>query len=181
MDLFLILTIVFFITTLILIMMLWGLRTLAFRMFGSLKNFFMRNRGYGNLYIFQPGNKLTRHYVKLTKASKQIELNERNYTVIPDKMFYDDMGINSLLYYLEDTEPMTPKENDKSDNMIRSASFWSNLGNMIKMYAELKASKQAGMIMMLLIVVLVVAFIILGINGYMIYEMTSGTGGVIGI
>jgi hypothetical protein len=162
-------------------MILWGVRVLAFRMFGSIKNFFMQKRGYGNLYIFQPGNKLSRHYVKLTKADKQIEINERKYTIIPEKMFSDDMGIDSLLYYLEDTEPMTPKEKDRSDNMIRSASFWSNLGNMIKMYAELKAAKQAGLIVLLLVCVLIGVFIVLAMNGYLIYELTSGTGSILGI
>jgi len=180
-SLFIVLTSVLFIVCIILLFFLWVCRILVLRMFGSFKNFFLKNAGYGNAYIFEPGNRIQRHYVKFNRADSQIVIAERNYNVIPEKMFYDDMGINSLMYYLNDCEPMTPKEKDKSENMIRNASYWSNLANMIKMFAELKASKQIGFVILILSIVLIITLIVAGMQGYLIYELTSKTGAVMSI
>ena len=181
MDRYLILTIIFFSTTLFLSFFVWGTRSLAIKLFGSIKNWFLRNKGYGNIYIYMPGNRLTRHFVPFSSSDSQVEINNKRYTIIPEKMFYDDLGVNSLMYYLNDTEPLTPKEKDKSDNMIRSSSYWSNLASMIKVFAELKASKKISIVLTLLIFVIVLLIIVVSLQGYLIYSLTSEAGGVIPI
>jgi hypothetical protein len=184
-DLNLVFAILFFIISLVLGAYLWQVRVLAKKLFGSLKNYFLKNKGFGNVYVFNPNNKMVRYYTNLVTPDQQVEVNGRRYTVVPEKIFDDDLGISSILVYLSDTEPMTPKEHDKSNNMIRSATFWSNLSNMIKMYAELKASKDAGLILLLVIFVLVLVFIVVGMNGYILYQLKDiivpSSGGVVPI
>lgn len=182
MEFFEILTLVFFSTTVILLMFMWGVRSIVLRIFGSFKRWFLRNKGYGNYYIFESGRILRCYYDKMSTSDNTKEIDGKKYVIIPEKIFTDSNGIRSLIYAKNDTEPLDINEFDKSDNMIRSSSFWSNLANMIKMFAELKAMKSTALMMILLVLVLIGVGLTLGVLGYMYYSLDQGTlGAIIGV
>jgi hypothetical protein len=168
-------TIFLFSLLLILGVILWKLRAMTIDLYIGFKHFFMRNRSYGCAYMFENGKILRKHYVKLVTQDKTIKINERVYNVVVEKIFNDYMGIQSLMYNVDDVEPLSPNDFDKSNNIIRSSVYWGNLGAMMKSYAELKASRQMGMVLMICLIVLIIVGINIGITGYLLYILTNNT------
>jgi len=176
MDIFITLTIVFGSITLITTWLLWICRSVIIEIFGKIKHWFLRHKGYGYVFIYEPNKRLIRHYTKLNEA--QIKINKNTYANKPDQQF-DFNGIRSILFNLNDAEPVDIYKDDESNKMERNSKFWDNFASLIKLYYQTKTSE--ALIITLLFLILLGVAASVALNGYAVYILTEGATKVVPI
>lgn len=167
MDIFMTLTIVFFVVILIESYMLWTARYFMIKIFGSVRHWFMRHLGYGFAYFYEPNKRLIRHYCKLNE--KTIRFRESTYVNIPEKQF-DFEGIRSIMYNLNDAVPIDPyKENSKK--LEDDPKFWDNFSKLLRMYYQTQTNES--LVFWITLGTIALVAIGLGMTGYMIHQQTE--------
>jgi len=170
MDLFIILTIVFFCITTILILILFKCRSIIVEMFGRVRNWFLRNYGYGYVFFYEPNKRVIPFYTKLNDTT--IKFQGRTYANIPEAQF-DFRGIRTILYNINDANPVRIIDRDESDKMQNNAKFWDNFASLIKLYEQSKASAQQSQLMIYVLIALGGVCICILISGYNAYQLTQ--------
>lgn len=168
-NLFITLTLVFFITTVISLTLLWICRFFIIQMFGSIRLWLYRNRGYGFAYFYEPNRRLTRIYTKLTED--EITVKEKMYRVVPERIF-EFQGIKSIMYNSGDANPIDPylQHNESLEN---NPKFWSRFAKLIKMYYQTQTNES--LVFWLVIGILLFVLLNVGLSGYLIYSLSELT------
>jgi hypothetical protein len=152
----------------------WVFWRMAVKQYEGLRNFFMRNFGYGYLLIRLPEGAIRKKFIKL---DENMRVGKEQYTLISDRVYRYE-GLPALFYNRGDHMPIDMEEL-KSDELWRNAKFMDNLFLNVKAGAEAEAEAKNSLKEILLWANLIMNLLIIGAIGYLLYLLTGGGEGLI--
>lgn len=168
MDIFVQLTIIFGITTLVLASLLWIARMFMIRLYGSVRNWFLRPRGYGFAYFYMPNKRLKRHFCNLQED--KIHFKNGVYSNIPEYQFDDFENNTAILFNYGDANPINPYEK-QGTGLQHNPKFWDKFAKLIRLYYQTQTNES--LIFMIVIGIAVLMLVLLAVSGYTLYELNE--------
>lgn len=166
MEIFVILTIIFGITSLILGCLLWIARGFMLKFYGSVRHWILRNYGWGFVYFYEGNKRLTRYYTKLNV--NEITYKKKVYANIPEYQFQDFEGIRSIMFNIDDSHPIDPYQ-QKENKLQNDPTFWDRFAKLIKLYYQTQTNES--LVFILVCVILGAVLLNIGITGYAVYKL----------
>jgi hypothetical protein len=147
----------------------WVFWRLAVKQYEGLRNFFMRNFGYGFLLIRYPEGRIEKVF---TKLKEKMQIDKEIYLLKSERVYRFE-GLPALLYNKGNCMPIN-MQNLKSDELFNNAEFLDNIYTNTKIAAEAEAEAKNGLKELLLWISLGLTFLCLCAVGYLIYLLTGG-------
>ncbi|MFO8066283.1 MAG: hypothetical protein R6U11_01750 [Bacteroidales bacterium] len=151
----------------------FAMRMIMVEMFGSIKHFFLKNKGYGWVFIIKPNRKKRRYYMNLEQ--EEFKIGEHRY-YNDTTCQYDFLGINSIDFKHGVNQPIKVPDGSSQTKTVESSTYWHNLAEMQDIKSEIKAKAGMGKYMNLMYIIILVAGGALLGTIYIAYQISQISG-----
>lgn len=147
----------------------WVFWYFAVKQFEGLRNFFLRNYGFGYLLIRHPENRISKVFKKL---EQQMKVDNKIYNLISERV-YKFENLPTLLYNFGDAMPLDIATM-KHDELWRNSEWLNNILQNTKAAAEAEADAKNSLKEILIYISILFSLLAFCGVAYLIYILTNG-------